>query len=141
MINKVTMLGNLGQDPEVKSLEGGATVAKLSVATNENYQDKAGEWQTVTEWHNVVGWGYVAEKCKELRKGNLVYLEGKLQTRKWQDQNGNDKYTTEIVARVLKSLEKREKNDAGFPTQEGPTPNAEPRKVDGLSGLESDQDF
>ncbi len=121
MINKVTLIGNLGKDPEVKHLESGAVVARLTVATNENYRDKAGEWQTVTEWHTVTAWRGLAERAeKYMKKGGMVYVEGKLQTRKWQDQNGNDRYTTEIVAQTLRTLEKREKSDGGsmgsFPT-------------------------
>jgi single-strand DNA-binding protein len=114
MINKVTLVGNLGKDPEVRKLESGASVAKFSVATNENYKDKNGEWQTVTEWHNVVAWRALADRAeRDLKKGTLVYVEGKLTTRKWQDKDGGDRYSTEIVAFVLRSLEKRESsNDA-----------------------------
>jgi len=115
MINKVIIVGNLGQDPEVRSLESGAKVAKFSVATNENYQDKSGEWQKITEWHNVVAWRGLAERAERyIKKGHMVYVEGKLTTRKWQDQNGNDRYTTEIVARILRSLEKREPSGGGM---------------------------
>ena len=109
MINKVTLIGNLGRDPEIRHFEGGSKVTKFSVATNENYQDKAGQWQTRTEWHEVVLWGNQAERAeKTLRKGNLVYVEGKLSTRKWQDKDGNDRYTTEIVGNYYRALEKRE---------------------------------
>jgi len=114
MINKVILVGNLGADPEVRSLENGAKVARISVATNENYQDKSGEWQKITEWHNIVAWRGLAERAENyLKKGAMVYVEGKLTTRKWQDQNGNDRYTTEVVARVLRSLEKRESSGTG----------------------------
>lgn len=109
MINKVTLIGNLGRDPEIRHFEGGSKVTKFSVATNENYQDKAGQWQTKTEWHEIVLWGNAAERAeKTLHKGSLVYIEGKLTTRKWQDKDGNDRYTTEIVANLFRSLEKRE---------------------------------
>ena len=114
MINKVILVGNLGQDPEIRSLENGAKVARISVATNENYQDKNGEWQKITEWHNIVAWRRLAESAeRNLKKGGMVYVEGKLTSRKWQDQNGNDRYTTEVVARVLRSLERRESTGAG----------------------------
>lgn len=114
MINKVILVGNLGQDPEVRTLENGTKVAKFSVATNENYQDKAGEWQTITEWHNVVAWRRLAETSENyLKKGGRVYVEGKLTTRKWQDQNGNDRYSTDVVARILRNLEKRESSGSG----------------------------
>ncbi len=109
MINKVILIGNLGRDPEVRQLENGASVAKFSVATNENYRDKAGEWQTITEWHNVVAWRNLAERAeKQLKKGSMVYVEGKLTTRKWQDQNGNDRYTTDVVAMTFRSLDRKE---------------------------------
>lgn len=109
MINKVTLIGNLGADPEVRALESGAKVARLSIATNENYQDKNGEWQKITEWHNVVAWRGLAERAENyMKKGHMVYVEGKLTTRKWQDKEGNDRYTTEVVARLLRTLERRE---------------------------------
>lgn len=111
MINKVTLIGNLGKDPEVRHLENGSVVARLTVATNENYKDKSGEWQTITEWHNVVVWRYLAEMAeRDLKKGSLVFVEGKLTTRKWQDKEGNDRYTTEVVGAVMKSLERKEKS-------------------------------
>ena len=126
MINKVTLVGNLGKDPEVRHLESGATVATFTMATNENYKDKAGEWQTVTQWHNVVAWRYLAEMAeRSLKKGGLVYVEGKLTTRKYQDKDGNDRYITEVVAAVMKSLERRESTGeqrAPFPASE-PTQN------------------
>ncbi len=109
MINKVLLIGNLGRDPEVRKFDNGSTVAKFSLATNENYRDKTGEWQTITEWHNIVVWGPLAERVeRDLTKGNMVFIEGKLTTRKWQDQDGNDKYTTEVRAIVLRKLDRRE---------------------------------
>ncbi len=127
MINKVILVGNLGADPEIRNLESGAKVAKLSVATNENYQDKNGEWQKITEWHNVVAWRRLADSAeRNLKKGGMVYIEGKLTNRKWQDQNGNDRYTTEVVARILRSLERREssgpRNDFPTASDEFPAP-------------------
>lgn len=121
MINKVILVGNLGADPEVRALESGAKVARLSVATNENYQDKNGEWQKITEWHNVVAWRGLAERAESyLKKGHMVYVEGKLTTRKWQDQEGKDRYSTDVVARTLRTLERRESSGGGasknFPT-------------------------
>ena len=121
MVNKVILIGNLGRDPEVRHLESGASVAKFSVATNENYQDKSGQWQTVTEWHNVVAWRSLAERAeKQLKKGMMVYVEGKLSTRKWQDRDGNDRYSTDVVANTFRMLERRERTgaDSGFPEQE-----------------------
>ena len=120
MINKVILIGNLGKDPEVRHLEGGSVVAKFSVATNENYKDKSGEWVTNTEWHNVVVWRNLAERAeRDLKKGNQVYVEGKLSSRKWQDKNGIDRYTTEVIANTFRLLEKRESqslSSEGFPS-------------------------
>ena len=109
MINKVILIGNLGRDPEVRRLESGAAVAKFSVATSENFKDKNDEWQKATEWHDVVCWRYLAERAeRDLKKGSLVYVEGKLTHRKWQDKEGNDRYTTEILANTFRLMEKRE---------------------------------
>ena len=115
MLNKVILVGNLGKDPEVRHLESGSAVGKFSLATNESYKDKAGEWQTNTEWHNIVCWRNLAERAeKSLKKGSLIYLEGKLTSRKWQDQEGNDKYITEVVAGMFRLLEKRESSGGGY---------------------------
>ncbi len=121
MINKVILVGNVGRDPEVRNLENGAKVARFSVATNENYRDKSGEWQTITEWHNVVAWRFNADRVESsVRKGTLVYVEGKLSTRKYQDKDGNERYTTEVVANAVRILEKRDADGpaggASFPT-------------------------
>ena len=108
MINKVVLIGNLGRDPEVRRLESGAAVAKFSVATNENYKDKNGEWQTQTEWHSIVAWRNLAERVeRDLKKGKLIYVEGKLTHRKYQDKDGNDRYITEVLANVIRLLERR----------------------------------
>jgi len=105
-INKVIIVGNLGKDPEVKYMPSGGAVANVTVATNESWKDKqTGEKQERTEWHNVVFFGKLAEIVGEyLRKGSQVYVEGRLQTRKWQDRNGQDRYTTEIVASEMQML-------------------------------------
>jgi len=109
MVNKVILIGNLGADAEVRRLESGAAVAKLSVATNESYKDKNGEFQTNTEWHNVVVWRYLAERAEQqCKKGKQVYIEGKLTHRKYQDANGNDKYITEVVGAVMRVLGTKE---------------------------------
>ncbi len=127
MINKVTLIGNLGRDPEVRRLENGAVVAKFSVATNESYKDKAGEWQTQTEWHNVIVWRQLAERAeRDLKKGKMVYVEGKLTHRKWQDKEGNDRYTTEVVANTFRLLEKRESTGGEYSNS---MPNQEPAMV------------
>lgn len=105
-INKVILVGHLGQDPEVKYMPSGSAVTNVSVATSESWKDKAtGEQKDRTEWHRVVFYARLAEIVGEyLRKGSQVYVEGRLQTRKWQDQNGNDKYTTEIIANEMQML-------------------------------------
>ncbi|HET7208242.1 MAG TPA: single-stranded DNA-binding protein [Terriglobales bacterium] len=102
-VNKVILIGNLGKDPEVKYTPSGTPVAKLTLATNERFKDKGGEWQDRTEWHNVVLWQRLAEIAGEyLKKGSKVYIEGRLQTRSWDDKNTNQKkYMTEIVAQDL----------------------------------------
>ena len=117
MVNKVTLIGNLGRDPEVRHLENGSAVGKFSVATNESYKDKAGEWQTLTEWHEVVVWRSLAERAeRDLAKGKLVYVEGKITHRKWQDKEGNDRNSTEIVANTFRLLERRENSgNSSFP--------------------------
>ena len=96
-------------------LKSGVSVAKFSIATNESYKDKAGEWQTITQWHDIVCWRGLAERAeKALRKGSLAFIEGKLTHRKWQDQNGIDRYSTEVVAQTLRPLEKRENSGGNF---------------------------
>lgn len=104
-VNKVILIGRLGADPEVKTVSGGQTVARLSVATSENWTDREGQKQERTEWHRVVVWGKLAELCgKYLSKGRQLYLEGRLQTRSWEDQQGQKRYTTEIVANTVQFL-------------------------------------
>lgn len=98
-LNKVLLLGNLGQQPEIKKTTSGMSVCTLSIATNDRRKDDAGSWQNIVEWHNVVTFGSTAENCaKYLNKGSSVLVEGKIQTRKWQDKEGNNRYTTEIIA-------------------------------------------
>ena len=108
-INKVILIGNLGQDPEVKFMPNGNAVTNVTVATSESWKDKnTGEQVDKTEWHRVVFFRRLAEIAGEyLKKGSKVYIEGKLQTRKWQDQSGNDRYTTEIVANEMQMLDSR----------------------------------
>ncbi len=114
MINKVILVGNLGKDPEERQLDNGALLVRFSLATGENYRDRDGNWQSRTEWHDVVMWRTQAERAKaSLRKGMMVYLEGKLRTRKWQDNDGNDRRTTEIEGLNFKVLN-RPAQDAGL---------------------------
>ena len=105
-INKVIIVGNLGQDPDTKAMPSGMTVANLRIATSESWKDKqTGEMKEQTEWHSVALFGRLAEIAGEyLRKGSQVYIEGRLRTRKWQDKQGNDRYTTEIVGNEMQML-------------------------------------
>lgn len=104
-VNKVILVGNLGKDPEVRHLDNGRAVANFSVATSETYKNRQGERVTTTEWHNIVLWTPLAEVAeKYLKKGSQVYIEGKLTTRSWDDQEGNKRYTTEVVGREMKML-------------------------------------
>jgi single-strand DNA-binding protein len=124
MLNRVTLIGNLGKDPEVRRLENGTPVGKFSIATTESYKDTAGEWQNQTEWHEIVVWRAQAELTEKfLKKGTGVYIEGKLTHRKWTDKNNIERYTTEVVASVVRPLERVTKNETNFPTQEPPLPN------------------
>ncbi len=109
MINRVTLIGHLGGDPEVRRLEGGTAVARFSLATNESYKDKDGNFQTITEWHNVVVWREQAERAeRSLKKGMLVYVEGKISYRKYTTQEGQERHVTDIVANTFRMLERRE---------------------------------
>ena len=105
-VNKVILIGNLGKDPEVRYLEGGTAVANFTLATSESFKDRnTGEKKSITDWHNIVVWRGLAELVeKYLKKGSKIYVEGKLKTRSWKDQDGNTRYTTEIVADNLTML-------------------------------------
>ena len=120
-INKVILIGNLGKDPEVRYMPSGGAVANLTVATSESWKDKkTGENQDRTEWHRVVMFNRLGEIAGEyLKKGSKVYIEGKLQTRKWQGQDGQDRYTTEIVANEMQMLDSRGGSDFGGGSQGG----------------------
>lgn len=113
MINKAILIGNLGADPEIRYTQSGTQVATFNIATTERWKGQDGQMQENTEWHKIVAWSKLAEICGEyLQKGSRVYIEGRIQTRKWQDQNGVDRYTTEIIAREMKMLSPRG-GDAG----------------------------
>ena len=104
-LNKVMLIGNLGADPEIKYTPNGTAVANLRIATSDNRKNKDGEWEERTEWHRVVVWGKLAELCeKYLSKGRQCFVEGRLQTRSWDDKDGNKRYTTEIVASTIQFL-------------------------------------
>ncbi len=131
-VNKVILLGNLGKDPEVRHLEGGATVANFPIATSETYKDKTtGEKKEITEWHNIVVWRGLAEVAeKYLKKGSQIYLEGKLKTRSWE-KDGVKRYTTEIVGDNFVMLNKKSSENSSQPSGGGtietthPSPSGE----------------
>jgi single-strand DNA-binding protein len=112
-VNKVILIGNLGKDPEVKYTPSGTAVAKFSLATNERYKDKGGEWQDRTEWHNIVAWQRLAEIVGEyVKKGSKLYIEGRLQTSSWDDkESGQKRYKTEVVANDLVLLSGRSEDE------------------------------
>lgn len=140
MINKAIIVGNLGADPEIRYTQSGSAVATFNVATTERWRDKEGQSQESTEWHRIVAWRKLAEICGEyLHKGSKVYIEGKIQTRKWQDQNGNDRYTTEIVAREMKMLDRRE--SGGGSQSGGMQDQGYPEPSPGYGGVGEDVPF
>lgn len=129
-VNRVMLIGNLGKDPDMQFLEGNIGVAKFSLATTETYKDRSGKLISQTEWHTVVLWRGLAELAqKYLHKGSLVYIEGRLKTRSWEDKEGNKKFATEVVGDNLIMLDKR--ND-GIPGSQG---------FEGLEGSEGDTDL
>ena len=129
-VNKVILIGNLGRDPETRYMPEGGAITNISIATTDKWKDKNGEMQEKTEWHRIVLWGKSAESLSEyLTKGKQIFVEGRLQTRKWQDKDGQDKYTTEIVANVMQMLGSRQgmgggDRDAGA---ERPSGGAKPK--------------
>jgi single-strand DNA-binding protein len=131
MVNKVILIGNLGADPEIRYTQSGAAVANLRIATTETWK-KEGEREELTEWHRVVTFGRLAEICGEyLSKGSKVYIEGRIQTRKWEDREGNPRYTTEIVAREMKMLSPKGAGGqggqgGGYRQEEPPVPDTPP---------------
>ncbi len=140
-VNKVILIGNLGKDPELRYTPGGQAVGSFSLATSEKWRDKDGNMQDRTEWHNIVVWGRQAEIAKEyLAKGRQVYIEGRIQTRSWEDKEGNKRYTTEIVAQRLNFLGGRDQGagSAGGPANDSP-PQAPPSGD--LAGEDDDLPF
>jgi single-strand DNA-binding protein len=124
-LNKCMIIGNLGRDPEMRYTPSGQAVTQFTVAVNRNYKDAQGERQEETEWFRIVAWGQQAEFSAEyLRKGNKVFIEGRLQTRQWEGQDGQKRYTTELVANTIQNLERRPRDDSGDP---GAEPTARPR--------------
>ena len=126
MVNKVTLVGRLGKDPVVKHFSDTNALAEFSLATTENYKDKEGKWVEVTDWHNIkLPFKYMAESAeKYLKKGSLVYIDGKIKTRSYDDKDGNKKYITEIVAENIRRLDKRE----GGPSEGGQSQSSAPQQ-------------
>lgn len=118
-LNKAMIIGRLGKDPDVRYTQSNTAVANMSIATSERYKDSSGEWKENTEWHRVVAWGRLAEICQEyLKKGSQVYIEGPIQTRSWEDKEGQTRYTTEIKALTMTMLDsKGSSGDAPAPQQ------------------------
>ena len=128
-VNKVILIGNLGRDPETRYMPDGGAITNISVATTDVWKDKNGEKQEKTEWHRVAFFGKLAEIAGEyLKKGSQVYVEGRLQTRKWQDKEGQDKYTTEIVANAMQMLGSRQGMGGAAPDRDGDRGEATPSR-------------
>ncbi len=140
-VNKVIVVGNLGQDPETRYMPSGSAVTNLRIATNESWKDKqTGEQKDRTEWHSVAMFGRLAEIAAEyLRKGSQVYIEGKLRTRKWQDKDGNDRYTTEIIADEMQMLGSR--SGAGAPAMNDAPPASAPPPQQSTDDFDDDIPF
>ena len=139
-VNKVILIGNLGQDPETKSLPSGSAVTNIRVATTEGWKDKqTGEKKEVTEWHKVVFFDRLAEIAGQyLKKGSKVYIEGSLRTRKWQDKNGNDRYTTEVRANDMQMLDGKGGGGGGGSYERGGGEAARPAPVAAEKSFEDD---
>jgi len=121
-LNKVLLIGNVGKDPEIRHLQGGASVATITLATSERYKDRNGETRELTEWHTINAWRQLADLAENyIRKGSQIYVEGRIRTRSWDDQNGQKRYATEIQADVIQLLGRR--NDSPAPQQPAPAQN------------------
>lgn len=137
-VNRVILLGNLGKDPEVKTLDSGTKLARFPIATTETYKNRDGEKDSKTEWHNIVVWRGLAEVVeKYVKKGHRIYLEGKIRTRKWQDQDGNNRYSTEVhVDNMTMMGGPREDNQSQPKAESAPSnveePPPEPKEGDDL---------
>ncbi len=128
-LNKAMIIGNLGRDPEMRYTPSGQAVTQFTVAVNRSHKDQNGEWQEETEWFRIVAWGPLAERTAEnLRKGRKVYVEGRLQTRQWEGQDGQKRYTTELVASTVTALDRRpdDAGDPGYAPRSSERPSAAP---------------
>lgn len=127
MVNKVILVGRLGRDPETRYTASGQQVCHFSVATDENFKDRSGEWQKRTEWHRISMWGPLAERAQKfLKRGSLVYLEGKIRTSQWDDRSGNKRTSTEVVANVMRMLSPKGETAAGGNVSEPSEPMEHP---------------
>jgi single-strand DNA-binding protein len=135
-VNKVILVGRLGKDPELKYTPSGAPVAKFSLATDESFKDKTGEKQEHTEWHNIVAWNKLAEICGEyLTKGKLVYIEGSIRSRQWQDQSGNKRTSYEIIANQMQMLGSKSDSGGGGMNRSAPERQAAPAPSPGAEPI------
>lgn len=143
-LNKAMLIGRLGQDPEVRYTQSNTAVANFSLATNERFKDRNGEWQERTEWHRIVAWGRTAEICQEyLKKGSLVYVEGPIQTNEWEDKEGQKRYTTEIKAQFMRMLDSRgdQPGGGGAPSKPGKNTPASAEIDDSFDDMDDDLPF
>ena len=136
-VNKAILIGRLGADPELRYTSSGVAVVNFRIATDHGWKDDSGEWQDRAEWHNIVAWRDLAERCAEyLKKGQRVYIEGQLQTRSWEGQDGVKRYKTEIVARMMEMLEGRQHASE----EEAPLPEPDETFTAGSDEEEDDDD-
>ncbi len=142
-LNKVMIIGNLGRDPEMRYTPSGQAVTQFTVAVNRNYRGQDGNWQEETEWFRIVAWAQLGERAAEnLRKGMKVYVEGRLQTRQWEDQQGQKRYTTELIANQITNLERRPRDEGEgsfappFPADARPSTSPVRREDDVPSDLD-----
>ena len=149
-VNKVILVGRLGKDPETRYMTNGEAVTNVSLATTENWKDKTGEKQEKTEWHNLTFYRRLAEISGEyLKKGSMIYVEGKLQTRKWQDKEGKDRYTTDIIVNEMQMLSSKSTSGTSFEVVENPVASASapagnkppPAKTGGFDNFDDDIPF
>jgi len=141
-VNKAILVGHLGADPELRHTQSGTAVATFRVATTERYNDRSGERQERTEWHRVVAWAKLAEICNTyLKKGKQVYIEGRIQTRQWEDQSGNTRYTTEIVANNMVMLGRAGDVADDIPAQQSPPDTVAQESGSGGGGGSDDDDL
>ncbi|MFN3529068.1 MAG: single-stranded DNA-binding protein [Bacteroidia bacterium] len=141
-LNKVMLIGNLGKDPEVKTLENGAKIATFPLATSETYKDKEGNRQTRTEWHNLVLWRGLADIAESyLHKGSQVFIEGRLSTRKWEDKEGHTRYTTEVIGDNLVLLNRASDQQGGNASSGSYAAGNRPTTDDLVNGGEDDLPF